>query len=104
MMSFDDFERPLDPDAETLAYKMEAFLKSKNGNLLQPVRLKRKKETYYWSFMNKKFEILYPNAEMYLLPWQETEKGQYYVYSPYNFNSGNVFLVPKEEIINMGFN
>ena len=33
-----------------------------------------------------------------------TEKGEYYVYSPYNFNSGNVFLVPKDQIIDMGFN
>lgn len=73
-MNFDDFERPLDPDAEQLALKMQAFLKSKNGNLLQPVRLKGKKETYYWSFMNKKFELLHPNAEMYLLPWQRNRK------------------------------
>ena len=42
-MSFDDFERPLDPDAEHLAIKMEAFLKSKSGNLLEPIRLKGKK-------------------------------------------------------------
>ena len=103
-MNFDDFERPLDPDAEQLALKMQAFLKSKSGNLLQPIRLKGKKETYYWSFMNKKHELLHPNSEMYLLPWQETEKGEYYVYSPYTFQSGNVFLVPKNEIIDLGFN
>ena len=103
-MSFDDFERPLDPDAESLALKMQQFLKSKTGNLLQPVRIKRQKESYYWSFMNKKLELLHPNSEMYLLPWQETKKGEYYVYSPYNFQSGNVFLVPKDEIIEMGFN
>ena len=103
-MNFDVFERPLDPDAETLAYKMEAFLKSKAGNLLQPIRLRGKKETYYWSFMHKKVQLLHPRAEMYLLPWQQTEKGEYYVYSPYNFQAGNVFLIPKDEIINMGFN
>jgi hypothetical protein len=104
MMNFDDFERPLDPDAEQLALKMQAFLKSKNGNLLQPVRLKGKKETYYWSFMNKKHELLHPRSEMYLLPWQMTEKKEYYVYTPYKFNSGNVFLVPREQIIDLGFN
>jgi hypothetical protein len=98
---FDPF---LDPDAESLAYKMQAFLQSKNGNLLQPVRLKGKRETYYWSFVNKKHELLHPNSEMYLLPWKETEKGEYYVYSPYTFQSGNVFLIPKDEIIDMGFN
>jgi len=100
----DDFERPLDPDAESLAYKMEVFLRSKSGNLLQPIRLKGKKEKYYWSFMHKKVQLLHPQAEMYLLPWQQTEKGEYYVYSPYNFQAGNVFLIPKDEIIDMGFN
>ena len=100
----DEFEVPLDPDAEHLAYKMQAFLKSKSGNLLQPVCLKGNRETYYWSFMNKKHELLHPKSEMYLLPWKMTEKGEYYVYSPYNFNSGNVFLVPKDQIIDMGFN
>lgn len=103
-MSFDDFERPLDPDAESLAYKMQAFLRSKNGHLLEPVVLKGDKETYYWSYLNKKLELLHPKAEMYLMPWAETEKGEYYVYSPYNFQSGNVFLVPKDEIIDVGFN
>ena len=98
------YQRPLDPDAESLAYKMQAFLKSKNGNLLQPVQLKGKKETYYWSFMNKKLELLHPKAEMYLLPWKKTEKGEYYIYSPYNFQAGNVFLVPHEQIIDLGFN
>ena len=100
----DEFEVPLDPDAESLAYKMQAFLKSKSGHLLQPVRLKGQRETYYWSFMNKKHELLHPNSEMYLLPWKMTEKGEYFVYSPYNFNSGNVFLIPKDQIIDMGFN
>jgi hypothetical protein len=103
-MNFDDFERPLDHDAETLALKMENFLKSKGGNLLQPIRLNREKPTYYWSFANKEFQLLHPACEMYLVPWAETEKGQYYVYSPYNFQTGNVFLVPKEEIIHIGFN
>jgi len=100
----DDLNPFLDPDAEVLANKMASYLKSKGGNLLQPVRVKGKKETYYWSFMNKKLELLHPNTEMYLLPWKETEKGEYYVYSPYTFQSGNVFLIPKSEIIQMGFN
>ena len=54
--------------------------------------------------MNKKHELLHPNSEMYILPWKMTEKGEYYIYSPYTFQSGNVFLIPKDEIIDMGFN
>lgn len=100
----DEFERPLDPDAESLAYKMQNFLKSKEGNLLQPVRLKGNKTKYYWSFMEKKFSLVHTQSELYLIPWKETEKGEMYVYSPYNFQQGNVLLVPKEEIIYLGFN
>ena len=44
-MNFDDFQRPLDPDAERLALKMQAFLRSKSGSLLQPVSLKGESET-----------------------------------------------------------
>lgn len=100
----DEFEKPLDPDAEALAYKMQKFLKSKAGNLLQPVRLKGNKVAYYWSFMEKKFTLVHADSEMYLVPWKETEKGEMYVYSPYNFQQGNVFLVPKDQIIYLGFN
>jgi len=100
----DDFEHPLDPDAEALAYKMQTFLKSKEGNLLDPITLQGDRQTYYWSIMEKKFCLVHPKSELYLVPWKETERGEFYVYSPYTFQQGNVFLVPKEEIILMGFN
>ena len=103
-MSFDDFEPFLDPDAKALADKMAAFLKSKTGELLEPVRLKGNEPKYYWSIMEKCFCLIQPDAEMYVIPWKITEKGEYYVYSPYLFWAGQVFLVPKEEIIIMGFN
>jgi len=100
----DEFERPLDPDAESLAYKMQNFLRSKEGNLLQPVRIKGNKAKYYWSFMEKAFVLIHGDSELYLVPWKETKKGELYVYSPYNFQQGNVFMVPKGEIIYLGFN
>ena len=79
-MSFDDFDPFLDPDAEALANKMLAFLKSKKGELLEPVRLKGKKPKYYWSIMEKSLCLIKPDAEMYVVPWKITEKGEYYVY------------------------
>jgi hypothetical protein len=99
-----DFECPLDPDAEALANKMASYLKSKKGELLEPVTLKGKKSRYYWSIMTKAFCLVHPQSEMYLIPWKKTEKDQYYVYSPHLFWTGLVFLVPKEEIIFMGYN
>ena len=49
----DEFERPLDPDAESLAYKMQNFLKSKEGILLQPVRIKGNKSKILLVFYGK---------------------------------------------------
>ena len=71
----DEFERPLDPDAESLAYKMQNFLKSKAGKpYFQPVRLKGNKTKYYWSFMEKAFVLIHGDSELYLVPWKETRK------------------------------
>ena len=100
----DDLNPYLDPDAEALASKMANFLKTKSGDLLEPVRLKGKKPSYYWSITQKVFCLVHPEAEMYIIPWKTTEKGEYYVYSPHLFWTGEVFLVPKEKIIFMGFN
>ncbi len=103
-MNNDLFDPFLDPDAEALANKMASFLKSKKGDLLEPIRLKGKKPKYYWSIMEKSLCLIKPDAEMYIVPWKVTEKGEHYVYSPHLFWAGQVFLVPKEEIIFMGFN
>ncbi len=45
---FDDLNTVLDPDAELLAYKLEAFLKGKDGNAFEPVRLKHSEDRYYY--------------------------------------------------------
>ena len=75
-MNFDDFDRPLDPDAEALAYKLQAYLKSKSGNLLEPVTLTHKKNKYYWCILAKSFILVNGDSEMYLLPWKKTEKNE----------------------------
>ena len=103
-MNNDNFKPFLDPDSEALAYKLQSYLKSKSGNLLDLVTLNHSENRYYWCILSKKFILINGDAEMYLLPWKMTEKGEYYIYSPYTFQSGNVFLVPKDEIIDMGFN
>jgi hypothetical protein len=103
-MNLDDFEPYLDPDAEALAFKLQAYLKSKNGNLLEQITLNHKDNRYYWCIMTKGFILINGNAEMYLLPWKQDDKGQYYVYSPYSFAQGAVFMVPKNEIVKMGYN
>ena len=103
-MNIDDFDTPLDPDAESLAYKLQAYLKSKSGNLLELITLNHKQDRYYWCIMSKKFILVNGDCEMYLLPWRKDKKGQCYVYAPYSFAQGAVFLVPEEEIVILGAN
>ena len=52
-MNIDDFDPPLDPDAEALAYKLQSYLKSKSGNLLELMTLNHKQDRYYWCIMSK---------------------------------------------------
>ena len=61
-MNFDDFDRPLDPDAEALAYKLQAYLKSKSGNLLEPVTLTHKK---------KQVLLVYFSKKLYFSQWRQ---------------------------------
>jgi hypothetical protein len=94
----------ISPTARALAYKLQSYLKSKNGYLLDLVKLNHKKDRYYWCIMAKKFILVNGDSELYILPWKKDEKGQYYIYSPYTFAQGAVFLVPEEEIITIGAN
>ena len=100
----DNFNPVLDPDAEALALKLQAYMKSKKGDLLEPVWLTGNKPRYYWSIMTKSLYLVHPHNEMYKLPWKMTEKGEFYVYSHGLFCQGQVFLVPKDEIVKMEFN
>ena len=99
-----DISTSLSPDAERIALKLQSYLRSKDGELLEQVRLKHGKERYYWSIMHKEFILVNGSAQMYLLPWKKDDKGQVYVYSPYLFAQCAVFLVPEEEIVMVGYN
>ena len=99
-----DFERPLDPDAEALAYKLQAYLKTKSGYLAQQIKLNHNQDRYYWCIMSKSFVLINGGSEMYLLPWKKDEKGQLHIYSPHSFAQGAVFLAPESEIVYLGDN
>jgi hypothetical protein len=104
MSIFDDLNTVLDPDAELMAYKLEAYLKGKDGKAFEPVRLNHSDDRYYYSILHKSFILINGKAQMWLLPWGKDEKGQVHVYSHHFFSQGAVFLVPEEEIVYLGFN
>jgi hypothetical protein len=100
----DLFDPTLDLNAERLAYKLQGYLRSKDGNLLPLITLNHKKDRYYWCILAKQFVLLNGNTELYLLPWKLTNKKECYVYCHYVFSQGAVLLIPEEEIIQVGFN
>ena len=104
MAFFDDLSTVLDPDAEHIAYKLEAYLKGKDGKPFKPVCLNHSDDRYYYSILHKEFILINGKAQMWLLPWGKDEKGQVHVYSHHFFSQGAVFLVPEKEIIHLGFN
>ena len=101
-----DFDKigPLDPGLQRLVSKLQSYMRSKNGNLLEQVCLNHSDNRYYWCILNKKFILINGSTEMYLLPWKKTDKNEYYIYSHYVFSQGAVFQVPDEEIVFLGFN
>jgi len=87
-----------------LAIKLASLLQDKQGNLLQPVRLKGSGMTYCYSFNDKKFILSPREGEYYLLPWVTDEKEKCYVYCHSQWQIGVIFKVFKEDIEFLGFN
>jgi len=104
MSIFDDLDTYLDIDAEHLAYKLENYIKGKDGKAFEPITLNHSDDRYYYSILHKSFILINGKASMYLLPWGKDDKGQVHVYSHHFFSQGAVFLVPEEEIVYLGFN
>ena len=101
-----DFSKigPLDPNLVKLVGKLQSYMMSKNGNLLEQVCLNHSDDRYYWCILKKKFVLINGSTEMYMLPWKKNDKNQYYLYTHYLFSQGAVIQVPEEEIVFLGFN
>jgi hypothetical protein len=100
----DQFDTYLDIDAENLAYKLEQYIRGKDGHAYEPICLNHSDDRYYYSILHKKLILINGKAQMWLLPWGKDENGQVHVYSHYFFSQGVVFKVPEEEIVHLGFN
>lgn len=87
-----------------LALKLASLLQTKEGELLQPVRLKGSGMTYCYSYNDKKFILAPKDGEYYLLPWISEEKDRCFVYCHSQWQIGVIFRVFKEDIQFIGFN
>ena len=87
-----------------LAIKLAVLLKSPDGSLLHPVRLKGKNSGYYYSVNDKKLILTPRNSEYYLLPWGDDDNTRCYLYCHHNWQVGVILRVFKDEIEFVGFN
>jgi len=87
-----------------LATKLAKMVQTKDGDLLQLVRLKGKGPGYYYSVNDKKLILCSRNSEYYILPWVDEEADRCYVYAHHNWQIGVILKVFKDDIEFLGFN
>jgi hypothetical protein len=84
--------------------KLWAYICDRKAKMLEPIWLKIDKKQKFYSKTDKKFLYLGPTWKMYLVSSLEDDKGRVLVYAPYLFGQGQLFLVPSELIIRLGYN
>ena len=84
--------------------KLWGLICDKKNKMLEPIWLKIDKKQKFYSKTDKKFLYLGPTWKMYLVSETEDDKGRVLVYAPYLFGQGQLFLVPSELIIRLGYN
>lgn len=80
------------------------FICDRKTVMLMPIHLKIDKKQKFYSKTEKKHLYLGPTWQMYLISRKTDDKGRVLIYAPYLFFQGQVFLVPEELIIELGYN
>ena len=91
-------------DYKGVAKQIAELLDKGEQNTLSAVMLKGEGRGFYYSLVDKKPVEVPRKGEYYLLPFEEDNEGRLYVFSRHLFSSGLILLVPKEEIVLIGFN
>ena len=93
----------LDKKLDALMKKFETLSKKASENALEPITLKGKGPHFYWSINDKMFLEIPNGTELYLMPNRGEKEGKVYVFSPWRWNMGCIFLIPREIIVKIGF-
>ena len=88
-----------------LALKLSAYMKTKEGNPLEQVRIAGGGKGYYWSMTDNKFVMVDKGGVFFLVPTVAADDmGRLCLFTPYLFVSGLLLRVPADEIELVGFN
>ena len=84
--------------------KLWSLICDQKSVMLEPIHLKIPEKQLFYSKTDKKHLFLGPTWQMYLISNKPDENNQVMVYAPYLFAQGQIFLVPKDLIIRLGYN
>jgi len=84
--------------------KLWSLICDQKSTMLEPIHLKISEKQLFYSKTDKKYLFLGPTWQMYLISEKIDENNRVMVYAPYLFAQGQVFLVPKDLILRLGYN
>ena len=93
-----------DKTLEKFYMKLFKHICDGKNKMLQPIHLDIKEKQQFYSKSDKKMLDLGPTWKMYLVSETKDDKDRVLVYAPYLFQQGQLFLIPEELIIRIGYN
>ena len=84
--------------------KLWSLICDQKSIMLEPIHLNIPQKQQFYSKSDKTYLFLGPTWQMYLVSEKTDEKNRVMVYAPYTFGQGQIFLVPKDLIIRLGYN
>jgi len=104
-MEQDYFTKEFQSNFIKLAVKLSSMVKSQDGFLFEPVKIKGKGKAFYYSISDRCFIWVDKELEWYhIYSVDPDDQGRVCLYSPYIFASGIICRVPEEEVDFLGFN
>ena len=105
MMNEEYLDKEFQSNFIKLAVKLTGMMKSKEGLLFEPVKIKGNGKGFYYSVSDKSFMWVDRELEWYhVYSVEPDDQGRLCLYSPYIFASGIICRVPEEEVEFLGFN
>ena len=99
-----EYKNDWDLTLERYYTKLWSLICDQKTVMLEPIHLNIPEKQHFYSKADKKYLFLGPTWQMYLVSSKIDEKGRVMVYAPYLFSQGQIFLVPNDLIIRLGYN
>tara|TARA_Y100000593_G_scaffold88894_1_gene172022 strand:- start:2341 stop:2646 length:306 start_codon:yes stop_codon:yes gene_type:complete len=94
----------LDKKLDKLLKKLEKASTKDKKTVLKAVTLSGKGPHFYWSVQHRMFLEVPVPSELYWMVEKPPKEGKLYIFTPWVFNSGAVFLIPAEKVVKIGDN